>query len=217
MNAVIFDMDGVLVDTESISMQQIYELFVRNDFQISKQDVYSIIGTSTEASWELLGNMVEPKISSEEVSRLYYKEINNDNRDFADLKFPYVRQMIQKFKEKNIKMGIASSSSIKDIENMMKQCAIEKNIDFHISGDSLKNPKPHPDIYLKTMNNLKVQKENTIIIEDSYSGITAGKKSGAFVIAIEDKKFGINQSDADLIVTDLLDAYTAIIKRFGLE
>ena len=214
MDAVIFDMDGVLVDTESVYMQEFYDLFINNDFKVNKKDIYSIIGTSTEVTWELLGAMISPTLSSEEVSKLYFEQVDHSDTNFYDLKFPHVQKIFKSLNEKNIKTGIASNSSIDDIENMIDQCHIRENVDFYMSGESLKESKPNPEIYLQTMKELNAKSENTIIIEDSYSGIKAGKRAGAFVIAIEDRKFGIDQSEADLIVTDLLEAYNFIVEAY---
>lgn len=217
MKAVIFDMDGVLVDTESVYMQIFYDLFINNNFKVNKKDIYKIIGTSDETTWKLLGEMVEPSLSSEEVENLYYSQVDTNSTNFYDLKFPHVQKILTSLKNKNIKTGIASTSSIDDIENMMKQTSIENKIDFYISGDSVSESKPNPEIYLQAMKKLNVSNEETIIVEDSYSGIRAGKIAGAFVIAIKDRKFGIDQSNADLIVQDLLEAYKYILKEFKKE
>lgn len=218
MKAVIFDMDGVLVDTETIYMQMFYDLFTNNGFRVDKEDIYSIIGTSTETTWRLLGDMVVPSISANDVAELYHSKIpDHNNINFYDLKFPHVQQIMKKLTDRGIKIAIASSAPVEDIEKVIDQCNLNKYIDYFISGDSLIESKPNPEIYLHVMGKLNVKKENTIIIEDSYSGILAGKNSGAFVIAIKDRKFGINQTDADLIVPELLEAYNFILNKFTLQ
>lgn len=216
MKAVIFDMDGVLVDTESVKMQQLYDLFLAHNFKVEREDIYSIIGTANDVTWKMLGKMVDPQMTEKEVIELCEANIDNSNLNFYDLKFPHVQSIFKLLKRKNVKTAIASNSSTDDIEKVIKQTNLVDHVDYYLSGRSLPEAKPNPAIYLRVMEELGVSKGKKVIIEDSYSGIQAGKRTDAFVIAIKDHKFGIDQSEADLIVEDLLEAYNYIVEYLEL-
>lgn len=74
-----------------------------------------------------------------------------------------------------------------------------------IYGEEVKQRKPYPKIYEKSLINNRFKKSETIVIEDSYQGIKVGKTAEVFTVAIKDKRFGINQSDTNLIIDNFKD------------
>ena len=84
--------------------------------------------------------------------------------------------------------------------------------DAVVSGEQFKESKPNPEIYLYTIKELNVNKDEAIIIEDSSKGILAANRAGIKVLALKDDKFGLDQSQADIIIDELNDIIKLIEK-----
>jgi HAD superfamily hydrolase (TIGR01509 family) len=207
---VIFDMDGVLVNTEPTNIGYVLSLFRHFDICISPEDVASLVGNNNRAYWEIVASLWNKTISPEDAERIYFENINEKDLNYSKLINPYVKEVLKFLEDDGFKLAIASSSSELEIQDMVKQCEIETYFDIMVSGNRFKESKPNPEIYLYVMKVLKIKPENCVIIEDSSYGIAAGKRSGAYVIALKDKQFQIDQSKADYIADDLLDAYQKI-------
>ena len=214
--AVIFDMDGVIVDSEPIYMQIFYELFKAHKQDVTLDDIYTVIGTSTEKTWEILGNFWDPVLDMDTISNHYHEFEPTLEFVYEDLIFPHMRYLLKRLKEEDILIGLASASSRVTIDNVITDTKIKDAFHSTISGDEVPASKPSPDVYLETMKRLGVKPENTIVIEDSPSGIKAGKSAGATVIAIKDHRFGLDQSQADHHVKDLMEAYNLIMTLFEI-
>jgi len=216
LKAVIFDMDGVLVDSEPVYMNYFYEPFVRHNQDVSLQDIYSVIGTTMEDTWRILGEAWQPLKSLEEIQELYTHDVDEAFVDYDDLKMPHIKHLMHQLQKNNIKMGVASASPKETIKRVLKECQLESYISFYVSGEEVKASKPAPDVYLEVMRALEVKPENTIVIEDSTLGIKAGKSAGATVIAMKDNRFGMDQSEADHFVNDHMESYHLIKRLFDL-
>lgn len=214
--AVIFDMDGVIVDTEPIYMQMFYEVFKNHNIEVDMQDIYTVIGTSMERTWEILADLWTPSISSDAFKTIFENSPPSVQFDIKDLIFPHIYFLLEKLKENNIQIGLASASPRDAIDKVIEESKIENYFKSTISGEEVKNSKPDPTVYLKTMERLKVSSANTIIIEDSPSGIEAALKSGATVIAIQDHRFNLNQEGAHYYAKDLMDVYNIINRLWDI-
>lgn len=214
--AVIFDMDGVIVDSEPIYMQTFYELFKAHNQEVTLEEIYTVIGTSSDKTWEILGNFWNPVLDSKTISNHYHEFEPSLEFVYEDLIFPHMRYLLKRLREEDILVGLASASSRVAINNVITDTNIKDAFHSTISGEEVAASKPAPDVYLETMQRLGVKPENTIVIEDSPSGIKAGKSAGATVIAIKDHRFGLDQSQADHKVKDLMEAYNLIMKLFEI-
>ena len=124
--------------------------------------------------------------------------------------------VLPKLKAKGYKLTIASSSSMENIKKVTRQCGIASYFDCMVSGVDLKESKPDPAIYLDTLRRLNLKPEEVIAIEDSTYGIQACIGANIRVIAKEANRYDFNQDLADVIASDILDAYN-IIKYWNLE
>ena len=103
-----------------------------------------------------------------------------------------------------------STSSTMLVERCIEQLGLKGYIDYYCCGDQVLNPKPDPEIYLKSLDKIKVKTSEAIVIEDSYNGILAAKRAGLYTCARRDTQFGIDQSQADIIIDSLIDIIKVI-------
>ena len=113
---------------------------------------------------------------------------------------------------KRYKIALASSSSLNTINTALDQVGLRKYFSLIVSGEQFKESKPNPEIYLHTIKELNVNKDEAIIIEDSSKGILAANRAGIKVLALKDDKFGLDQSQADIIINELNDIIKLIEK-----
>lgn len=204
IKAVLFDMDGVLINSEPYYMNQMKVFFDQYDILCEKEELYAMIGKSIEDVDALLKSIWNRSSSNLDFNKCFETFDEQYHIAYQDLLFDDVLPLLKELKKRNLKIGIASSSPIIDIQEMIKNCKLEDYIDFWISGEQVKNSKPDPEIYETLMRKLKVKKEECLVIEDSFTGIKAAKEADIFTIARKAEFDYIDQSEADVVVEDAL-------------
>lgn len=210
--AVIFDMDGVLVDTEPLYMNRVSGFFAAHGIMINQDDLYTLPGSSHEFSKKTMASWWKQPIDEDEFWKLYRLESESILPYYPAALNPYVTYILPRLKEDGWHIGLASSSSREQITSCCNSCKIHNYFDHIISGEDCIHSKPDPQIYLDCAHSLKVTPEECIVLEDSTYGIEAAKQAGMLVLAHEDLRFGYDQSKADHIYRDLLEAYQIINK-----
>ena len=210
---IIFDMDGVLVDSEPIYLQEIidYILDVLKedvDYLEMKKEMYKIVGSSDDKTFEIISEYLNHKYSPEEIKAgMWSKELGLDYRTILN---PHVLYVLPKLKAKGYKLAIASSSSMQNIKTVTRQCGIDQYFDCMVSGFDFEESKPDPAIYLETLQRLDLKPEEVIAIEDSTYGIQACINANVRVIAKEDHRYNFNQGLSDVIASDILESFNII-------
>lgn len=217
IRAIIFDMDGVIVDTEYI------------DFQLQKEFVNMIsplAGTIDERDFpKLVGRSyvhLAQTIKDLSGSEWTLAEISEQLEAFAKERYQHIDypslfrsdmvDILDYAKEKGIKLAVASSSRKDHIEEVLESCGILPYFDTLVSGEAFTESKPNPAIYLATLAKLGVSAGDAVAIEDSAYGIAAAKAAGVRVIAYEENRMPIDQSQADDHAKDMKD----ILKKLRL-
>lgn len=203
-NAVIFDMDGVLVNSEPFYVEVEQTNFRQLGLTISEEEHQTYQGTATDRMWQLIK---ERHGIEQPVNKLVEMTNNLVTPYFSSLEsmnpMPGVKNLIEKLKEKKIPLALASSSYADVIEIILQKTGLKKYFDVVVSSQMTGASKPEPDIFLLAAKKLKAEPENCLVIEDSKNGIAAAKAAGMFCVAFAGPGSELqDQSQADLIVED---------------
>ena len=210
IKAVLWDMDGVIIDSEKHYMAGTLIWMKKLGYQGDLKQLSTIIGTTMEITYKMLEEMLDYKYSISELAKnneLYFQE---NPLDYNKIKNEGVDEVLKYLKENNIKAALCSSSPLHTIMNVLKVCHIEKYFDYIVSGDQFKQSKPNPEIYISATNKLNVSIEQCLVVEDSNMGIAVGKNAGIYTVALKEEMFSIDQSEADVIISSLSEVIDII-------
>jgi HAD superfamily hydrolase (TIGR01509 family) len=210
--AVIFDMDGVLIDSQPLH----YELDVRVlkscGYAAEIDTVTPYTGLSNPDRWAKYKEDLNLSQEREELISMA-EEAMREMFSSADLTpIEGITLLLNGIKAMGIPCGVASSSSHELIELVLEKIGLRKHFDIIISGEDVTDGKPAPDIYLKAAEKANVTPSNCIAIEDAPAGILAAKNAGFTCIAYENPNtVGQDFTHADYTVLDF-DSCFPIIK-----
>lgn len=184
--AIIFDMDGVLVDSEPFHTQIEKQQFALNGISISEEEHLNYMGTASELMWRDIQEKYGTNLS---VKALLEQNRVESIRFFTELKdlppMDGLREMLDKLSEKNYPMAVASSSFPEIIEIVLTKAGIKKYFKAIVSGEEAGKSKPAPDIFLLAAKKLGVQPEKCLVVEDSQNGIKAARAAGMYCVAYQ--------------------------------
>lgn len=193
IEAVIFDMDGVLVDSETHWMGG-YEILFKKLNDVFTFDLYKeLYGSSDFYQIDYLSEYFNK--SKDEITKIRHDFFENYPIDYGKYKMPYVDELLRYLKDKNIKLAVASSSNKKDIEKMIVECGLEGYFDLIVSGYSFEKSKPDPEIYNYTCEQLAIKKENILVIEDSIYGVESAMNAGLDVFILKNPILDVKIND----------------------
>ncbi|MFV8210760.1 HAD family hydrolase [Streptococcus pluranimalium] len=192
MDGIIFDMDGVLVDTEEFYLTRRLEFLKEEGIEPATMNIFDFVGETNNGIWKKL--VPHDDTLRKKLSKKYDKYREEHPTDYRTLLIPGVEEVFKELRLNKKKVAIASSSPLKEINNMIAQNQFQNYIDFVISGEDLNESKPNPEIYLKAKETLG--EGNYLAVEDSSLGIIAAKSAGLFTIALK-SKYVMDQTYAD--------------------
>lgn len=193
IKAVIFDMDGLLLDSEPFWKEAEIKVFNKIDVPLTSEMCDTTVGIRVEEvalhwhkiyNWDINSN----GNSIDDVSNRVIDEVVNLINEKA-APFDGVEYIIDFFKTRNIKTAIASSSSMKIINAVVEKFDIKDKFEVIHSAEFEENGKPHPAVYLNTAKFLRELPENCLTFEDSYNGLLAAKNAGMKTVVIPEKRF----------------------------
>lgn len=182
-SAVIFDMDGVLVDSEPLWKKSEYEVFTSLGVQVDDELAQL---TQSMTTWEVTKFWYERNpwthVSIQEAEQMVVARVIELVQK-EDCGMAGVKELVTQLKQKNIKTGLATNSPAIIIPYVLKKLELEQGFDVVLSADSVKRGKPAPDIYLHAAQHLGVDAHDCLVIEDSHSGMQAAYAAGMAVAA----------------------------------
>ena len=206
IKAVLFDMDGLMVDTESLSTEAFINSAKAQGYNMTKEETLKVLGFTKASIYQFWIDYFQgTNVDGKKLVDDHYEYIENVLYTVGPKKMPYVEELLKYLRENNYKIAVASSSDTADIKNNLEKTKLEKYIDEIASGAEVENGKPAPDVFLLAAERLGVDPKDCLILEDSKAGIKAGKASGAMVFMVPDM-FTVDEEcedTADRILTNL--------------
>lgn len=198
--AIIFDMDGVLVDSEPI-YQRMFRQFLEENNCIIREDVFcKIAGASSSGTWEIMAQLWYEPIDGKKLHAEFRRQYPDFKIPYQEALFPGIKELLQWLTGNNYKLALASSSSEKNIDRMLEETGLKSYFSVVVSGNMFRESKPNPEIYEYTWSLLGFAKDECLVVEDSEYGILAGRAAGLEVVAIKDRRFGYDQSSSNYMI-----------------
>jgi len=212
MKAFIFDMDGVIIDSEPLHNEIILQTLAYFKIPFVAENLEQYAGTTTAF---LFSKIVEERNLALDVAEMVdYKDqyVIQGILDSDLVPIPGILDLLAALKQLQIPVAIASSSAVPFIDAVVEKLKLVNRFDIIMSGEALPKSKPDPAIYLLTANQLGVNPLDCVVLEDASLGVQAAKAAGMFCIAFQNKNSGQqNLSQADQIVAKISDIDISIL------
>jgi len=202
IQTVIFDMDGVIVDTEPVHRYAYFQHFSELNIEVSEELFTSFTGNSTRNVFQRVNSIFNLNADVEELI-LRKRNLFNDAFDHKeDLELlEGVENLIKNLYENGVEMILASSASKVTIDRVFRRFGLHPYFSHIVSGEDFPNSKPHPAIFEFAASLSKAPKENCIVIEDSTNGVLAAKAAGIYCVGYNSIHSKLQDlSKADLII-----------------
>lgn len=182
MHAAIFDLDGVLADTEPVSFQILRDFIAPKE--ITWATYQALIGKSGRdfAAWLKETYEFNESVDMLQAAANQYRE--DRIREMSVPEMPGVSALITHLKQNDMKLAVASQSSTKWVNAILKSSNLESFFDLVITADEVKRPKPCPDIYIEAATRLEVIPKKCVVFEDSLTGITSALSAKMLTIQL---------------------------------
>lgn len=213
IKAVIFDMDGVLIDSEPVYLGFDLEFARTKNTQVTLDQLYGMVGSSREDAWGYMERAVDNGQSWEELRDEFRLRDVYSEMDYRKIFRVEAKTILEDLKQRGLVLALASSTQMNIIQRVLRENEIDSYFEVVVSGAQFQRSKPDPEIYHYTADQLGVREEECIVVEDSTFGVTAAAHAGMSVIAIADERFNFDQSLADYRIHNLLEIPALIAKK----
>jgi len=212
---VIFDMDGVIIDSEQAYQEIERGLYKELNIPVTPEEHKQFIGSSERSMWQYMKNkynfVQEPDDMVDEERKQFLESLENPGK-IPPLEG--IHDLISMLDQNNIRMWVASSSARLIIDSVLQKLDIQNYFSGIVSGDDVENSKPAPDIYLLTAEKADTEPHSCLIIEDSENGIRAAKAAGMKVIGFQNPNSGkMDLSVAELVINSHRELSFSIMQK----
>ena len=211
LKGIIFDMDGVLINSEPFHYQVWKEALKKRGINLDYEIYKPCIGSTVQVLMQILHEHygVDEKDDSLPLEVKNLKQEMIEKQGYPPL-IPYVKDMLERFHEAGYQMAVASSSPQAYIENVTSYWGISPYFQVLVSGEHVEHSKPAPDIFLKTADILGLLPEECLVIEDSENGCRAAKAAGMTCMAYYNPDSGKQNLQTASVVVEGFEEIDAI-------
>ena len=213
---VIFDMDGVIVDTEPVHSYAYFQHFAELNIDVSKDMFTSFMGNSTRNTFQKLKELFPIEGEVEDLIQRKRTLFNDafDNKEDLYL-IEGVEKLIQDLHSNGMQLILASSAAKVTIDRVFRRFNLHQYFTHIVSGEDFPHSKPHPAIFEHAASLSVAPKENCIIIEDSTNGIRAAKAAGIFCVGYNSENSKLQDlSLADVVINHFDELNFDLISKY---
>jgi beta-phosphoglucomutase len=209
--AVIFDLDGVIVDTGPFHKQSWYDLAEKYNFQMTDRLFYDTFGMQNH---EIIPRLANDQVSEDRLKQMSdwkeqrYRQLIAGSVDPMD----GVIELISDLKKSGFGLAIGTSAPKENLDLILENIDLRKYFDAYVIGPEVKNSKPAPDTFLLAAKKLSADASRSIVVEDALVGVKAAKAAKMKVVAVTTTTTREKLNSADLIVESLSELIAADFK-----
>ena len=213
--AIIFDMDGLMVDSEKLYRKAEDALAAKHKKKVTQPTIDKMMGRKAEEAMQIFCDDLDLKGDIHG----YIDEIESMMTAALDAgidAMPGLFSLLD-FLRGHYKLAIATGSKKIFVERILKKLGLVSDFEVVQDSDNIRFGKPHPEIYQKTLERLSLKASDTLVLEDSENGCRAAKSAGCFVVAVPNSHTAAqNFSMADSIIPSL-DALIPLLKKGAFD
>lgn len=188
VKAIIFDMDGLMIDSEKINYHFFNNYFQLKGFSLTpKEYCYCFTGKTITIGLDTVRKLCFKDFDDYEFYDYVWQHKDEWENQIIPLKQGLI-ELLNYLKERKIKIAIATSSHRSRVNKIFSNYDVLSYVDYVVTGEDVKESKPAPDIFLKACELLQLNREEVIVLEDSEAGIEAAYRGNIRVICIPDMK-----------------------------
>lgn len=206
IRALIFDFDGLIIDTESSEFETWLEIFKEYGAELKFEEWVACLGTSADA-FDAAG-ILHQRAGIVTDNQTLWAEQKKRSIQKANqlLPLPGIVDLIQDAENAGIGLAVASSSPRAWVEGHLSRLGLLPYFKYVLTKEDVSSVKPDPELYLKALQLLKVNADQAIVLEDSPNGIKAARRAGIICVAVPNPiSKRLDLSEADLIINSLAD------------
>jgi beta-phosphoglucomutase family hydrolase len=200
IRAVIFDMDGVIVESESAHVEAEKRVLSKYGISISADELHEYAGTTAKKMFSELTKKYRLKVKAEKLLRekeqILFKFLEEDAEPTKG-----IIELLVRLKERDVKLCIGSSSPMKQVDYILNKLNIACLFEYAVGSDNILHSKPDPEIFLKAAAGLGLKPQECLVVEDAKLGVEAAKRAGMKCIGYRNPNSGHQDlSRADIVI-----------------